>query len=216
MNFIKQCRKHIIFILLLILIAGLMEGVMTIYFDKLVQEPLSVGRLVSLRPVYNKSGSWYHARLRLGYMQGLLIAENITTLFLVWFFYRFLEAWGWLFGMRSFWLYLFDFALAPTLYRLFHNVLGIFTLDYVRIVSRQGSSTFDFPDFYLGIFVVAIFVWLVFALIPYYKYRHTRVKGMRFLSKLAWELRLTALLIKAVFVPKERWAELFDKAEYGR
>lgn len=216
MNFIRQYKKHIIFILLLILVAGLMEGTMTIYFDRLVQEPLSIGRFISLRPVYNKSGSWYHARLGIGYIQGLLIAENITTLFLVWFFYRFLEAWGWLFGMRSFWLYLFDFALAPTLYRLFHNIFGIFTLDYIRIVGRQGSSTYDFPDIYLGIFVVAIFVWLVFALIRYYKYRHIRVKGMRFLSKFAWELRLTALLIKAVFVPKERWAELFEKAGYGR
>ena len=59
-------------------------------------------------------------------------------------------------------------------------------------------------------------VWLVFALIPYYKYKHTQVIGMRFLSKLMWELRLTALVIKAVFVPKERWAELFENAGFGR
>ena len=216
MNFIRKCKKHIIFILLLILVAGLLEGTMTIYFDRLVQEPLPIGRFISLRPVYNKSGSWYHAKLGIGYTQGLLIAENITTLFIVWFLYRFLEAWGWFFDMHSSWLYLFDFVLAPTLYRLFHNVLGIFTLDYIRIAGRRSANTFDFPDIYLGIAVVTIFVWLVFALIPYYKYKHIQVKGMRVLSKLVWEFRLSVLFIKAVFVPKERWAELFEKTGYGR
>lgn len=216
MNFINQYKKHIIFILLLILIAGIMECTMLMFYDKLVQNPLSIGHSISLRPIYNENGSWYHAKLGIGYTRGLLIAENIITLLMAWFLYRFLETWEWFFGMSSFWLYLLDFVLAPTLYRLCHNVLGRFTLDYVRIVSKRGTTTYDFPDFYLGISVIIMLVWLVFALIPYYKYKHTQVKGMRFLSKLIWELRLTALVIKAVFVPKERWAELFENAGFGR
>ena len=216
MNLIRQYKRHIIFILLLILIAGLMECTMLIFYDRLVQNPLSLGHSISLRPIYNKNGSWYHARLGIGYTRGLLIAENIITLLMAWFLYRFLETWDWFFKMNSFWLYLPDFVLAPTLYRLFHNVLGIFTLDYVRTVSKRGTITYDFPDFYLGISVIIMLVWLVFALIPYYKYKHTQVKGMRFMAKLIWELRLTALVIKAVFVPKERWAELFENAGFGR
>lgn len=216
MNLIRQCRKHIFFILLLILIAGLIECVMVIYYDKLVQEPLSVGHLCSLRPVYNENGSWYHARLGIGYTQGLLIAENIAALLIVWIAYRFMEAWGWFFGMRSSWLYLLDFCLAPTLYRLFHSVLGLYTLDYIRIVGRRSTNTFDFPDFYLGISVVAMLVWLVFALMPYYKYKQTQVKNMRFLSKFVWEFHLMASFTKAVFIPKEHWAELFEKTGYGR
>lgn len=216
MNLIRQYRKHITFILLLILIAGLMECVMTIYYDKLLQEPLSVGHLFSLRPVYNESGSWYHARLGIGYAQGLLIAENIAALLIIWLAYRFMETWGWFFCMRSFWLYLLDFALAPTLYRLFHSALGIYTLDYIRIVGRRSTNTFDFPDFYLGISFVAMLVWFIFALIPYYKYKHIQVKDMRFLSRLMWEFHLTTLFVKAVFIPKERRVELFEKAGYGR
>lgn len=216
MNLIRQYKKHIIVILLLILIASLMEYVMTIYYDKLLQEPLYVGYLLSLRPVYNESGSWYHARLGIGYAQGLLIAENVAALLIVWLIYRFMEIWGWFFGMRSFWLYLLDFALAPTLYRLFHSVPGIYTLDYIRIVDKRGTVTFDFPDFYLGISVVAMLVWLVFALIPYYKYKQTQAKSMRLLSRFAWEFHLMVSFTKAVFIPKERWAELFEKAGYGR
>lgn len=216
MNLIRQYKKHIIFILLLILIAGFMECVMTIYYDQLVQEPLSVWRLFSLNPVYNENGSWFHARLGIGYTQGLLIAENIAALFIVWFAYRFLAAWGWFFSMRSSWLYLLDFCLAPTLYRLLHSVLGLYTLDYIKIAGKRSTYTFDFPDFYLGISAVAILVWFIFALIPYYKYKHIQVKGMRFLPKFVWELRLAVLFTKVVFVPKERWEELFEKAGYGR
>lgn len=216
MNLIRQYRKHILFILLLILIAGLMECVMAIYYDKLIQEPLSVGHLFILRPVYNESGSWYHARLGIGYAQGLLIVENVAALLIIWLAYRFLEAWGWFFSMHSFWPYLLDFVLAPTLYRLFHSVLGIYTLDYIRIVGRRRTNTFDFPDFYLGISVVAMLIWFIFALIPYYKYKHIQVKDMRFLSRFVWEFHLMTLFTKAVFIPKECWAELFEKAGYGR
>ena len=216
MNLIRQYRKHIFFILLLILIAGLMECVMAIYYDKLVQEPLSVGHLFNFRPIYNKSGSWYHARLGIGYAQGLLIAENVAALLIVWLAYRFMEAWGWFFGMHSRWLYLLDFVLAPTLYRLFHSVLGIYTLDYIRIAGKRGANTFDFPDLYLGISVMAMLVWLIFALILYYKYKQIQVKGMQLLSRFVWEFHLMILFTKAVFIPKERWAELFEKAGYGR
>ena len=216
MNLIRQYKKHIIVILLLILIASLMECTMAIYFDKLIQEPLSVGHLFNLRPVYNESGSWYHARLGIGYAQGLLITENLAALLIVWLAYGFLGAWGWFFGMRSCWPYLLDFVLAPTLYRLFHSILGIYTLDYIRVVGRRGTNTFDFPDFYLGISVVAMFVWFICALIPYYKYKHIQVKGMRLLPRFMWEFHLMASFAKAVFIPKECWAELFEKAGYGR
>lgn len=216
MNLVRKYKKHIFVILLLILIASLMEYVMTICYAKLLREPLSVGHLFSFHPVYNESGSWYHARLGLGYSQGLLIVENVVALLIIGLAYRFMGAWGWFFGMRSFWPYLLDFVLAPILYRLFHSVLGIYTLDYIRIASKRGSNTYDFPDFYLGISVMAMLIWFVFALMPYYKYKQIQVKGMRPLTKFMWEFHLMVLFTKAVFAPKERWAELFEKAGYGR
>lgn len=216
MDILKQYRKHIICIFLLILAAGLAEGIITIYYDRLIQNPPAVGRIFSIRPVYNENGSWYHARLGIGYIRALLIVENIVTLLIAWFIYRFLDIWGWFFDMHSFWLYLFDFVLAPTLYRLVHNILGIYTLDYIRIAGKRSASTFDFPDFYLGIAVIWMFVWFVFALLPYYRYKHIQVRGMRYLSKLAWEFRIAALFVKGVFIPKERWAELFENAGFGR
>lgn len=213
-NFIKQYKKHLFLILALILIAGLAEGIVTIYYDRLFREPIAVGNLFTIRPVYNENGTWYHAKLGIGYIRGLLITENIAALLMAWFLYYYLDAWNWFFRMRSFWLYVADFGFATTLYRLFHDVLGIYTLDYIRIVGRRSVSTYDFPDLYLFIFAAGILTWFIMALIPYYKYKHTQVKGMRYLSKLIWEFKLAIVFIKAAFVPKEQWPEFFDKAGF--
>lgn len=213
-NFIKQYKKHLFIILLLILIAGLAESIVTIYYDKLLQEPIAVGNLFTIRPVYNESGTWYHAKVGIGYIRGLLIIENIAALLMAWFLYCYLDVWGWFFGMRSFWLYVFDFVFAPTLYRLFHDIPGIYTLDYIRIIGKRSIVTYDFPDFYLFISVAGILTWLMIALVPYYKYKHTQVKGMRYLSKLLWELKLAITFIKAIFVPRKQWPEFFDKAGF--
>lgn len=210
-NFIKHNRKHLFLILMLILIAGLAESVVTIYYDKLLQEPIAVGNLFTIRPVYNESGTWYHAKIGIGYIRWLLITENIAALLMAWFLYYYLNVYRWFFGMRSFWLYVFDFVFAPTLYRLFHDVSGNYTLDYIRIAGRRSTITYDLPDFYLFISAVGILAWFVMALIPYYKYKHTQVKGMRYLPKLIWELKLAITFIKAIFVPRKQWPEFFDK-----
>ena len=213
-NFINKYRKHLFLSLVLILIAGLAEGIVTIHYDKLLQEPIAAGNLFTIRPVYNDDGSWYHAKIGIGYIRGLLLIENIAALLMAWFLYYYMDVWGWFFGMRSFWLYVFDFVFAPTLYRLFHNVLGIYTLDYIRIVGRRSTSTYDFPDFYLFISAAGILIWFVMALIPYYKYKHTQVKGMRYLTKFIWELKLAITFIRAVFVPRKQWPEFFEKAGF--
>lgn len=214
LNFIRQHRKHLFLILALILIAGLAESIVTIYYNKLLKDPIAVGNFFTISPVYNERGSWYHAKIGIGYIRGLLIIENIAALLMIWFLYYYLNVYRWFFGMRSFWLYVFDFAFAPTLYRFFHDVLGIYTLDYIRIVGKRSTITYDFPDFYLFISAAGILAWFLIALIPYYKYKHTQVKGIRYLSKIIWELKLSITFIKAVFVPRKQWPEFFDKAGF--
>ena len=104
----KRRNTYWFLILGLLLLSGAMEAVMTCCYESLTRQPLAFGSLFQIRPVYNESGSWIHARSGLGYRNGVLLAEHTVTLIVAAYLYRALEAWGYLFRVSRRWLYALD------------------------------------------------------------------------------------------------------------
>lgn len=200
--------KYINLLFVLILIAGVCEAMVYLNYNELTARPMVINKFLEISPVYNEDGSWFHAKLGIGYIRWLLIAESVMVLLIDFWGFRYVEAMSRFLNITSFWLYGIIFGMANVVYRLFTHIRGVFTLDYLHI---KSGSTYDIPDFYLLVLCITAFIWMIPCLIAYYKYRNKKVKGMAFLQKLIWELKLTAMLLKAPILPENKWQAMFDQ-----
>lgn len=207
MKALKKEKTHLFMILILFLIAGLAECIISLHYNELLEHPLILNRHVTIRPVYNDNGSLFHAKSGIGYIRWLLLSENIITFFLLIYLFRFLDAWNMFFQMSRSWLYILDFAAANVIYRLCTNIRGVFPLDYLKV----RNATYDFPDLYLGICFIGLVFWLIPSFFFYYRYKRLKLKGAGFTRKIIWELKLTGLFLKSPFLPREKWQTLFNQ-----
>lgn len=106
MKTLKKEKTNFFIILILFLIAGLAECIISLHYNELSEHPLILNRYLSIRPIYNENGSLFHAKSGIGYVRWLLLSENIITVFLLVYLFRFLDAW---------------------------NTLGVFPLDYLKV-----------------------------------------------------------------------------------
>lgn len=206
MKKVKNIKVHLIVIVILVFIAGLMEGVVYSHFHELRESPIVLGNFLRIYPIYNKNGSWIHGRLGIGYIRWMLALEDIVTLLIIFYSFRFLKAYGRFFHMSMLWLHITDFAFSASIYRIFTRIRGVFTLDYLDL----GSYIYDFPDFYISIFIVGILIWLIPALIKYYSYRNAKVKGLSFIKKQIWDFKISGMFFKAAVIPESRWEAEFE------
>lgn len=206
MEKIKKIKINLIIIAILILIAGLMEGVVYFHFFELRKSPIVLSNFLRIYPIYNKNGSWIHGKLGIGYIRWMLAFEDIVSLLVIFYSFRFLKSYGRFFHMSMLWLHLTDFAFSASIYRIITRIRGVFTLDYLDL----GRYIFDFPDFYISIFIAGILIWLIPALIKYYSYRNARVKGLSFIKKQIWDFKISFMFFKVAAIPESRWEQEFE------
>lgn len=108
--------------------------------------------------------------------------------------------------MSEKWLYAVDIEMAVPLYRCIAWLYSPYTLDYLYI---KGYGTCDFPDFCIGVGIFFLLLWLIPAMVSYYRFQRPHTKGMHFWEKFKWEWRFTVVMVKAVFMKRERWESLF-------
>lgn len=58
--------------------------------------------------------------------------------------------------------------------------------------------------------MAGMLLWLIPALIKYYRYKREQTAGMRFVQKLKWEFRMSGRILYLPFVRKSRWEERFE------
>lgn len=203
----KPMLKHIILCAVLFLIAAVLEYAAYLHYDSLRANPLILNDDMAVVPVYNRDGSWLHGLWGIGYNGALLCLENIAGLFVAGYLYRMVDAYNIFFGLSAGWLYVIDLEIMVPVFRLADRIWHPYTLDYLYI---RGYGTFDFPDFCIGVGIAGILLWLIPALIKYYRYKREQTAGMRFVQKLKWEFRMSGRILYLPFVRKSRWEERFE------
>lgn len=206
MKLLKKRKNHFIFILILLILAGLLEGIVYLHYAELSQHPIVINSYLSVFPDYNSTGNWIHGRLGIGYNRWLLLLEHAVTLLIVFLLFRYLDAMGRFFKLSPHWLYLADAGIAAALYRLITRMRGSFTLDYLCI----KGHVFDFPDLYIGAFIAGILIYFIPLLIAYYKYIREKVKGMNLIRRNIWELKFAYMFIRMAVSPEEKWQDEFN------
>lgn len=201
-----KMRTHLLVILIAIVISVLLERLAYLHYDSLRATPVILNRYMAIAPVYNRDGSWLHGRWGIGYRFDLLCLERVQTFLAGLFLFRFLQVYNAFFSLSEKWLYAVDIELAVPVYRCIAWLYSPYTLDYLYI---RGYGTFDLPDFYIGVGIFFLVLWLILAMIYYYRFRKKRTAGMRFWEKLKWEWRFTVILFKAMFQKRENWESLF-------
>lgn len=204
----KPMLKHIILCAALFLIAAVLEYAACLHYDSLRADPLILNRYMAVRPVYNTDGSWLHGRLGIGYHGLLLCLENIAGLLVAGYLFRMIASYNAFFCLSAGWLYFIDLEIAVPIFRLADRIWHPYTLDYLYI---RGYGTFDFPDLCLGMGLAGMLLWLIPALIKYYRYKREQTVGMGFVQKLKWELRMSGRILYLPFVKKSGWEERFEK-----
>lgn len=168
-------------------------------------------KYLAFAPVYNRSGSWFHGRLQIGYRPCLLLAEHILTLGMLWFLSRFMAWMNFVLGMRQFWICGVDFGIAATLARLITVLCGRCTLDYIYLSWFHG--TYDVIDFYLGLTLLCIVLWCIPCEMRFLRLKKASA-GKSFGQKMKWELTFTGNALKAPFIPAKHWEGLKEKYGY--
>lgn len=194
-------------ILFAIALSILLERLAYLYYDSLQANPIILNRYMAIAPVYNRNGSWLHGRWGIGYRFDLLCLERMVAFLTALILFRFLQVYNAFFSMSEKWLYAVDIELAVPVYRCIVWLYSPYTLDYLYI---KGYSTFDLPDFCIGVGIFFLVLWMFPALFYYYRFRGQQTKGMRFGEKFMWERRFTVVMVKAVFLKRERWESLFS------
>lgn len=208
----KKIEDHIILCGALILIAVVLEYIVYLHYDSLSKSPIILNKWMAVRPVYNTDGSWLHGRWEIGYNGLLLCLENIAALLVAAYLFRMIASYNAFFGLSAGWVYVIDLAIMVPIFRLADRLFHPYTLDYLRI---RGYGTFDFPDLCLGAGLVGILLWLIPALIQYYRYKREKTAGMGFVQKLKWEFRMSGRIMYLPFVRKSGWEERFEKWRAG-
>lgn len=199
-------RTHLLVILLAIALSVLLERLAYLHYDSLQANPVILNRYMAIAPVYNRNGSWLHGRWGIGYRFDLLCLERIVTFLTALFLFRFLQAYNTFFSMSEKWLYAVDIELAVPVYRCIVWLYSPYTLDYLYI---RGYGTLDLSDFCIGVGIFFLILWLFPALSYYYRFRRQQTKNMRFGEKFMWECQFTVIIVKAMFLKRERWENLF-------
>lgn len=205
MNFKQYVKRHLIFVICLLVIGYGIVAYIHIVCPEKIGQPHARGAAFAFAPVYNEDGSAFHARLGIGYQQGLLIFESVVTLFATLLLYRMMEYYCIFFGIKRIWSYFVDFGAASALARFPMWLLGKYTLDYWYI--RAGHGTYDFFDFCIGICVAGVLIWIIPFYVKYLKYKKLHTAGMNFVQKFVWEMKLSLQLLKTSFCPIKTWWE---------
>ena len=208
MNLKQYVKCHLIFVISLLVIGYGIVVYIHIACPEKIGQPHARGVAVAFAPVYNEDGSTFHARLGIGYQQGLLIFESVVTLFTTLVMYRLIEYYNIFFEIKRFWIYFVDFGAASMFARFPTRLTGRYTLDYLYI--RASHATYDFFDFCIGICVVGILIWMIPLCIKYYRYKKTHTTGMTFGQKFVWEMKLSFQLLKTSFCPIKTWWKDID------
>lgn len=208
MSFHQYVKRHLIFVVCLLVIGYGIVAYIHMVCPERIGQPPARGVEVAFAPVYNENGSALHARLGIGYQQGLLIAESLVALCLNWILYRLVEYHNIFFGMKRGWNYFLDFGFASIIARIPTSLLGIYTLDYLYI--KKGHATYDFFDFCIRIYVTGMLLWIIPFCIKFYKYKKEHTAGMNFWEKFKWDVRLNLQLMKTPFLPVKMWWKDID------
>lgn len=203
MNFYQYIKRHLIVVVCLLVVGYGIVAYIHIVCPEIINEPHAKDVAVSFSPVYNEDGSTFHARLGIGYRQGLLIFESVVTLFMTWVLYRMIEYYNIYFGIKRFWSYFADFGAASMLARFPTRLTGKYTLDYWYV--KAGHGTYDFFDFCIGICILGILLWMIPYYIKYHQYKKQHTAGMNTWQKLWWEIKFGLKLIKTSFCPIKTW-----------
>ncbi len=201
---IAQYKPLLLTSLLILLGFAVVIGIHAVYGDTLEEVSIGSGQF-AFAPVYNRGGSWLHEKLDLGYRPGLLLAEGVVTLLACVFCIRFVGFLNWALGLKPGWDCWMYVMLSTAIARILQVLSGQYTLDYIYIKALHG--TFDLFDFYLGIGLVGMVIWVLWAEVRYYRLKKRVTAGMGFFQKLKWELSFTGKALQAVFMPKARWGE---------
>ena len=203
MSFYQYLKRHIFLIICLLVIGFGIVGYIELFCPEKIGVPSTKGVNYAFEPIYNKKGSLYHAKLGIGYRQGLLILECLVTLISLVYFYRFVLYYNIFFKIKGDWLYFLDFGSAVIIARLINYLLGRYVLDYIYI--RAGHAIYDFFDFCIGICIVGIVLWCIPVGVKYHRYKKENTKGMSLREKFRWEMKLTFDFIKMPFRPIRTW-----------
>ncbi len=208
----RKIKGRICFIALFTLLAlAIVECILFLY-DGHVEEIHIGNDFLAFAPVYNRSGSWLHGRLNLGYRPDILFAEHMITLFILWFLSRFTDFISMILGMSRRWSLFVDLTTAATLARLINVIRGKYTLDYVYIGCLH--ATYDLVDIYLGIGLLFLCIWVTLAEIRTFRLKKQVTRGMSFWGRMRWELVLTGNACRAPFIRTAKWKEIQDRYEY--
>lgn len=205
MSLYQYMRRHMIVVVCLLLIGYGIVAYIHIICPEKIGQPRARGVEAAFAPVYNEDGSTFHAKLDIGYQQGLLIFESIIALFCVWILYKMILYYSRFFGMSGRWIYFIDFACATAVARLPVRLAGLYVLDYFYI--RMGHGTYDFFDICIGISIVGMVLWYIPFCVRYHRYKKEKTGGMRFREKFRWEMRFGANMLKMIFRPIRTWWE---------
>ena len=208
MNLKQYVKRHLIFVICLLVIGYGIIAYIQIVCPEKIGQPHAGDAAFAFAPVYNKAGSTFHAKLGIGYQQGLLIFEAVVSLFAILMLYRMIEYYSIFIGIKRVWSYFVDFGMASALARFSTRLLGKYTLDYFYI--RAGHATYDFFDFCIGISIVGVLIWMIPFYIKYHKYKKLHTVGMTFGQKFVWEMKLSFQLLKTSFCPIKTWWKDID------
>ena len=203
MSFYQYLRRHMIVVICLLLIGYGIVAYIHIVCPEKIGQPHTRGAQVAFAPVYNEDGSTFHAKLEIGYRQGLLILESIIALFCIWVLYKMVLYYSIFFGMTSRWTYFVDFGCATAVARLPVRLAGIYVLDYLYI--RMGHGTYDFFDLCIGVSMVGMVLWYLPFYVRYHRYKKVHTKGMKFWEKFKWEMCFGVDMLKMLFRPIRTW-----------
>lgn len=203
---------RICFITFFALLALAVAEIVIFRYGERVEDIYIGSDFLAFEPVYNRSGSWLHGRLKLGYRPDILFLEHAVTLFLLWFLSRFTDFISMILGMSRRWSLFEDLATAATLVRLINVIRGRYTLDYIYI--NPLHATYDLVDIYLGISLFFLCVWMVLAEIRTLRLKRQAAQGMSFGGRMKWELVLTGNACRAPFMSSAKWKNIQDRYEY--
>lgn len=208
----RQFAKRAVLICVLTLMGlAVAEGILLFAGDRV--ESIRFGnRYVMFAPVYNRSGSWFHGRLQIGYRPEILLAEHVLTLGLLWFLSRFMAWMNLALGIRTFLTCGVDFGIAATFVRFITVACGRYTLDYVYL--SWFHSTYDLVDFYIGILILCIVLWCIPCEVRWLRLKKKAAAGMNLRQRMKWELIFTGRALKAPFIPEKHWKGLLETYGY--
>lgn len=209
-EWLKQQKYHLLLILILLCLAGVLEGIVSFYFEELRRHPIKISRLVQIYPIYNRDGTWFHGKIGIGYIGWLLYLETILSLGLLTVMMRYMDLWICFFGLNRKWLYIVDIGIVPALYRMLTRIRGSYTLDYLQV----KRMVYDFPDICIGFFVAGVLIWAIRVSLISHSYIHKMRAGMGFSERMIWTIRFRRMFFRVFFLPKAQWESEFE--QWGR